>query len=145
VGITSETGLVLIAAEQADAAALALLLEAFDATQTHGKELVYRSGTGASLVLSLENLHDFGRLRHQLASRFGAGVALREGIGAVSAIGAGINASYANLRAALRALQEAGTEIRGVSTSSFRISLLIDEARVRDAVVRLHDCLIASR
>ena len=85
-------------------------------------------GGFASLVLSLENLHDFAALRRDLAARFGARVQLREGVGAVSAIGAGINASFANVRRALRARSRAsGAVPLGISTSGFRISLLLEE------------------
>lgn len=142
VGIASETGLVLVTAIEAAAPQLARFLETFDAAATHGKELVFRSGSPASLVLSLENTHDFGRLKQELASRFGGGVQVREGVGAVSAIGEGINSSYRNLRTALEVLERLGAKALGVATSSFRISLLLEESRVREAVLGLHEALI---
>ena len=63
------------------------------------------------MVISRENLHDEARVRSRLAEKLGASVRLIDGIGAVSAIGAGINTSYHNLRAgsaALASLQSAG-------------------------------------
>jgi aspartokinase len=69
-------------------------------------------------------------------------VAVVEGLGAVAAIGAGINASSRNLRRTLTVLAEEGIEVAAISTSSFRISLLTPEARVKDAVRRLHRELI---
>jgi aspartate kinase len=68
---------------------------------------------------------------------------MQDGIGAVSAIGAGINASYRNLRTALDTLAALGIPVLGVATSSFRISLLIHAARVPNAVRALHEALIA--
>src|SRR5207245_8974852 len=93
-------------------------------------------GGAVSLVLSLENLHDFPRLRQDLAVRLAGRVVLREQVGAVSAIGAGINARFENLRRTLETLAEMGVAALGASTSSFRISVLVDEKVVPDAVRR---------
>jgi aspartate kinase len=145
VGVASERGLVLlsVAGGTQDFGAV---LELLDARGTGGKEVVLRGVAGeeprASLLLSLENIHDFGALRADLLSRCGRAVRLREGLGAVSAIGAGINARFENLRRALGALAAAGIEVVGVSTSSFRISLVIEEAGVEEAARRLHATLI---
>jgi aspartate kinase len=141
-GVTSESGLVLVTLPEADAVRVTRLLEAFDAAETHGKELLFRGDSSASLVLSLENVHDLGRLRRELTTRCGDAVRVREGVGAVSAIGTGINGSYWNLRRALAVLQEVGVGVLGVSTSSFRISLLLDAGAVPEAVLRLHEALI---
>jgi aspartate kinase len=106
--------------------------------------MLQRPGDGgalSSVLLSLENLHDFARLKETLRARLGDRVRIREGVGAVSAIGAGINASLDNLRAALAAAQELGP-LLGASTSSFRITLLMEEAQVREAVRRLHRALV---
>ena len=142
VGVTSQSGLVLVTLPQAGAAAIARLLEGFDAAETHGKELLFRSGSSASLVLSLENVHDLARLKRELAARFGDAITVREGVGAVSAIGTGINASYRSLRTALAVLETMGANLLGVSTSSFRISFLLDVAVLPDVVLRLHEALI---
>ena len=143
VGIASEARLVLASVASPDASRLRAVLEELDALETSGKELLFRSAapSHASFVLSLENIHDFPRLRDALRARWGDAVALREGFGAVSAIGAGINASHRNLRAALAALEGIGP-ILGLATSSFRISFLLDEANVGEAVRRLHAALI---
>ncbi len=143
VGIASEARLVLASVASPDASRLRAVLEELDALETPGKELLLRSAapSHASFVLSLENIPDFPRLRDALRARWGDAVALRQGIGAVSAIGAGINASHRNLRAALAALEGSGP-ILGLATSSFRISFLLDEANVGEAVRRLHAALI---
>ena len=100
---------------------------------------VRRRGGAASLVLSLENLHDFAAPAARAARALRATrVALREGVGAVSAIGAGINAA---LRQPARAPSPPWprrwrAQVLGVSTSSFRISLLLADAHVRTPVRR---------
>jgi aspartate kinase len=97
-----------------------------------------------SLVLPLENLHDAAALKRDAELRLPGCLDWREGLGAVSAIGAGINASLGYLQRALDCLSAAGTRVRGVSTSSFRISLLVDEGAVKDTVARLHRELIGN-
>jgi aspartate kinase len=147
VGVASEAGLVLLNVASASAAETAgtatALLEILDAHGASGKELLVDAASGAvRLALSLENLHDFPRLRAGLAARFPAGLQLREGVGAVSAIGAGINARFENLRRALAVLAEMRAPLLGVSTSSFRISLLLEEAHLAEATCRLHAALV---
>jgi aspartate kinase len=140
-GIASERGLVLLCLDSDE---LAGLLEVLDARQTRGKELVFRAPATAhaSLVLSLENVPDWPRLRGELVERCGERLSLREGLGAVSAIGTGINASYGHLRAALDTLAGRGLSVTGVATSSFRISLLLDSPHVDEAVRALHAALV---
>jgi aspartate kinase len=145
-GVASEIGLVIVEAPSGSGSAQALvdLLARLDERQAGGKQLHFELRDGSSLasvVLSLENLHDFGNLRGELA---GAGLRVREGIGAVSAIGTRINATFRNVRAALLALAELETPVLGLSTSSFRISVLLEEGRVPDAVRRLHERLVES-
>jgi aspartate kinase len=141
VGIASESGLVLLSSREARPEAL---LELFDELEAGGKEFLYRAGSPAqtSLVLSLENLPDFARLKARIQERFGDAVSLRESVGAVSAIGAGINASYRNLRTALDVAASMNAPVLGVSTSSFRISLLLDASHLQEAGRRLHASLI---
>ncbi len=146
VGVASETGLVSLTTADDGPDLLLRVLEHLDGRQAAGKQLLFqdwpgRGGSG-SLVLSLENLHDFPTLRREVESAFASRVHLRDGLGAVSAIGAGINASFLNLRRALGVLSGQGTAVLGVSTSSFRISLLVEEARVVEAVRGLHDELV---
>jgi aspartate kinase len=145
VGVASETGLVSLSARAADASTLDGLLALLDEHESGGKQfhLDVPHGAGTlSLVLSLENLHDFPRLRQDLAARFAARVTLREGVGAVSAIGAGINARFENVRRTLETLSSMGATVFGASTSSFRISVLLAETHVPEAVRRLHRALV---
>jgi aspartate kinase len=110
-----------------------------------GKQVLFETDSGgdhASLVLSLENLHDFARLRDGSRAGIADGVEIDEQVGAVSAIGAGINAEGRNLRRALEALRAGDARVLALSTSSFRISLLLPEPQVADAVRRLHAALV---
>lgn len=142
VGVTSETGLVLL---EADPFCTTTVLEVLDLHEAGGKQFVLggcRAPAWTSLLLSLENLHDFPRLRADLVDRLGEKARLIEGVGAVSAIGAGINARFANLKNTLGVLATLGASLLGVSTSSFRISVLLPESAIPEAVRRLHAELV---
>jgi aspartate kinase len=141
VGVATETGLVLLTFSSAGPDDLVPLLQLLDERGAPGKQLRYEVPRGGSLVLSLENLHDFPSLRRDLASRF-PGVAVREGLGAVSAIGAGINTRFASVRECLRLLGREGLQVLGVTTSRFRVSLLLEAAGVEAAARLLHRELV---
>ncbi len=142
VGVASEKELLLLQIAAGSGTALAELLEHLDARGAAGKQLSFDGAGPGSLLLSLENLHDAAALEADLVVRFGGKVQLRRGIGAVSAIGSGINATFANVRRALTTLQAGGIEVLGLSTSSFRISLLVEERDLPEAVRRLHAELV---
>jgi aspartate kinase len=142
VGVASERDVLVLEAE----AAADDLLTALDAHHVAGKQLhVTTSPAHATVVISRDNLHDEAHVRGTLRSRFGDRARLVDGLGAVSAIGAGINATYANIRAGSGALRTAGIEPRGISTSSFRITWMVARDRLDDAVRALHAQFIESR
>ena len=102
-----------------------------------GKQL-HIFGDRTTVVISRENLHDEERVREALRARFGDRARLVDGLAAVSAIGAGINASYANVRTGSDTLSAIGASPLGIATSSFRITWMIDRDRTEDAVRALH-------
>ncbi len=148
VGVASESGLVSVTTADEGGGLLLELLALLDERQVAGKQLLFQDwpsrGGAGSLVLSLENLHDLAGLRREIADRLGARVRLREGVGAVSAIGAGINTSFANLRRAYAAVAATGAVPLAISTSGFRVSLLLEEKALEPAVRALHRELVAA-
>jgi aspartate kinase len=145
-GVASERDL-LVLQSGGDAAALLTVL---DGCGVSGKQLhvaaVGGSADGATLVVSRENLHNEDRLRRELASAFGDAARLIDGLGAVSVVGAGINATYQNVRRGSGCLKEAGIESFGLATSSFRATWLVRRDHVDEAVRVLHRTFIeASR
>jgi aspartate kinase len=144
VGVTSERETLLLtlaptrtSGERPDADLLALL----DTHGVAGKQLHDAAGH-LTLVISRENLHEEPRVRAALADRFGSAVTLTDDLGAVSVIGAGINASFANLRRGNAALDAAGIAVHDTATSSFRITWMIPRPRLDDAVRGLHGLFI---
>jgi len=135
VGVASERDVILISAH--DAAVVDLL----DEHRVAGKQLHVADGQ-LTLVISRENLHEEARVRDAIAKRFGDAVHIDDQRGALSVVGAGINASFDNVRRGFDALSAAGIAPAAVSTSSFRITWMIDRARLDDAVRLLHRTFI---
>lgn len=144
-GVASESGLVRVSV-QGDGEVFARVLDVLAQRQAGAKQVLFEARDGApgagSLLLPLDDVHDFPALRAALHQASGGAATIEEGIGAVSAIGAGINATPRNLLRALALLREPQARVLGVHTSSFRISLLLPDAQVHDAVRRLHAGLV---
>jgi aspartate kinase len=142
VGIASERDVLVLEAD----APSDEVLGALDAHHVAGKQLHVNTSPGhVTVVISRDNLHDEANVRATFASRFGPRAQLVDGLGAVSAIGAGINATYANVRTGSATLRAAGVEPLGISTSSFRITWMVPRDRIDAAVRALHGCFIEAR
>ena len=144
VGIASEKDVLVLEYEGRTPALLSFL----DERAVNGKQLhVANFGDveRVTMVVSRENLHDEERFRKLLQEKLEGRAHLVDGLGAVSAIGAGINASYKNLRSGCDALDGAGIKANGIATSSFRITWMIPRASVDEAVRRLHAVFLEAR
>ena len=140
VGVASEQDIIMLDGDGAASELLALLAERGVA----GKQL-HVFGTHTTVAISRENLHDEDRLREAMRSRLSNRARLVDGLAAVSVVGAGINATYANVRAGLDTLAALSIEPTGIATSSFRITWMIARDRVKDAVRALHARFIDSQ
>ena len=142
VGVASERDIFVL---QTDGDAIELL-NLLDARGVVGKQLQANTfgvpGDGVTLVISRENLHDEGRLRKDIDQSFSAAAKLIDDIGAVSVVGAGINAAYQNLLKGTAALRSAGVSPLATSTSSFRITWIVARSCVEIAVRVLHQTLV---
>jgi len=146
VGVASERDVLVLSADVGHGATAPGAIGLFAVLDEHGvsgKQL-HSIDDSLTMVISRENLHEEGKLRADLARRFGDTVRLVDGLGAVSVVGAGINATFGNVRRGLDALTADGIVARQVATSSFRISWMIDRTRLDDAVRLLHRTFIAS-
>ncbi len=142
VGVASERDVLVVQAslpstEREGFALLALL----DEHRVAGKQL-HVAADRLTLVVSRENLHAEASVRNALAGRFGSAVRVDDVLGALSVVGAGINASFENLRRGSDVLIASGISIAGIATSSFRITWMIDRARLDDSVRLLHRTFI---
>jgi aspartate kinase len=140
VGVASERDLVILDGDASPIDVLGVL----DERGVPGKQLhIFDDRT--TVAISRENLHDEQKLRAALQQRFGDRVRLVDGLAAVSVVGAGINATYANVRAGTETLAGIGVSPAGVATSSFRITWMLPRDRTNDAVQALHARFIASQ
>ena len=117
------------------------MLALLDERRVAGKQLHVFDGR-TTVAISRENLHDEARLREALQTRLGGRARLVDGLGAVSVVGAGINATYDNVRAGSATLAGIGIAPAGIATSSFRITWMVPRDRVDDAVRALHERFI---
>jgi aspartate kinase len=139
VGVASERDVLMLHADAPPGEVVNLL----DEYGVAGKQLhVFDDMT--TIAISRENLHNEPRLRDALPTRLGGRARIIDGLAAVSVIGAGINATYANLRAGAEALARIGVSTAGTATSSFRITWMISTERTADAVAALHERFIES-
>jgi aspartate kinase len=140
VGVASERDVIVLEATAPSDDVLALL----DERAVAGKQL-HVFGDRTDVVISRENLHDEERFRDALQLRLGGRARIVDGLGAVSVVGAGINASYANVRAGVDALAAAGISPAATATSSFRITWMVPRNRTSDAVAALHGRFIEAQ
>ncbi|OLD21402.1 MAG: aspartate kinase [Acidobacteria bacterium 13_1_40CM_3_65_5] len=146
VGVASERDIILLSLER-DVSAGARdtsILTLLDDHRVAGKQLHVADGS-LTLVISRENLHEEARVREAIVKRFGDAVRVDDQRGAVSVVGAGINASFENVRHGSDALTAAGITPAAVSTSSFRITWMVDRTKLDDAVRLLHRTFIETR
>ncbi len=142
VGVASEKDVIVLDGDpQRVALRIEDVLALLDEHHVAGKQL-HVSGDRLTLVVSRENLHEEPRVRAVLAARFGEAVRIADTLGALSVVGAGINASFENLRRGSAALTARGIAIDGVATSSFRITWMIERSRLDDAVRLMHATFI---
>ena len=137
VGVASERDVIVLEGDTRPSDLLALL----DERGVAGKQLhVFSEKT--TVVISRENLHDEARLRDALQTRLSGRARLVDGLAAVSVVGAGINATYSNVRAGSETLARIGITSAGTATSSFRITWMVPRDRTNEAVKALHERFI---
>ena len=141
-GVASERDLLVLQA----AGDRGALIELLDECGVSGKQLqvgaLGAATDGTMVIVSRENLHNEDRLRRALADRLAGTVRMVDGLGAVSIIGAGINATYANVRRGSARLEEDGISWSALSTSSFRATWLVNREELDPAVRALHAAFI---
>jgi aspartate kinase len=140
VGIAAETEVVMIQGRESNR-----LLAVLDDFGTPGKQMhLISSGStqdGLTVIISKENLHQEQKLREALIA-IGAPVTWNDALGAVSIVGAGINASHKKILRGSAALEAIHISVSAVATSSFRVTWLIDRPRLEEAARMLHHLFI---
>jgi len=96
------------------------------------------SWSRASFIVSAKNVYGWDRIRQALVERCGPEIEFDTGLAALSLIGEGINRDNETLVETLRLLKAEGAAVAGVTTTSFRISLLVPKDDIASSVRLCH-------
>jgi len=99
----------------------------------------------ASFVVPAGQLYDWKDIKAGLKKKFGPGLAFDTNLAAVALIGEGLNRNNQTLLSTLELLAENNIIIHGVTTTSFRISLLVPRERVDQSVQVCHERWVTSK
>jgi aspartate kinase len=118
------------------------ILSFFGKNQITLKELNYYSGIAKvqsiSFIVSWSNIYGWEKIKDQLLSEYGNEIAFEENLSALSLIGEGLTSDTEILQETLSYLENSGIKIYGITTTSFRISLLIERDKIKEAVKLCH-------
>ncbi|BBO75114.1 aspartokinase [Desulfosarcina widdelii] len=103
-------------------------------TRTQGSTVSPR----ATFVVSSTNIYGWDAIQTNLARELGASIAFDDHLGALSLIGEGLNRTNVTLIEAIELLKNNAIEVFGISTTSFRISLLVPRESVAAGVRVCH-------
>ena len=97
------------------------------------------SHCGVSFVVSSQNVYGWEKIKQQLINRLGEHIRFDTHLSALSLIGEGLNRTNVVLLQTMSLLRQQKIDIAGITTTSFRISLLIPKGIIGDAVRLCHD------
>jgi aspartate kinase len=92
----------------------------------------------ASFVVSIQNIFGWEQIKASLTDKIGAGFEVDTDLAALSLIGEGLNRNNQTLLEAINLLAENKIPVLGVTTTSFRISLLLPRNRIEESVELCH-------
>lgn len=120
------------------------LLAFFKEKHIQMKELSYlgaishQSGEQVSFVLQVKNIYGWDAVRAELEHQFAETIFFENELGALSLIGDGLNEDNHVLSETLHLLEEHHIPVTGITTTSFRISLLVAKTALRQGVILCH-------
>ncbi|MHB8872532.1 MAG: aspartate kinase [Myxococcaceae bacterium] len=145
-GVAADAELLVLAAE-GEGQRLFELLEFLDARAVRGRFLSFdavgAAAGSAFVAVPLQDVHGLEALEKDVAARFGGRVSVRQGLGTVTCVGAGVNSDWSHLRRALGAAEGLGARVFAVHTSPLQLSLLVERAHLPELTRRLHAEFVA--
>jgi aspartate kinase len=118
------------------------ILTFFGKNQITFKELNYYSGIGSiqnvSFIISWSNIYGWENIKGQLSFDYGNKITFEENLSALSLIGEGLTSDVEILHETLSHLENNSIKVYGISTTSFRISLIVERNNIKDAVKLCH-------
>ncbi len=97
----------------------------------------------ASFILSSPNIYGWEEIKEKMEQRLGDAVQFDTHLSALSLIGEGLNRDNATLLTAMALMEQHGIRIAGVTTTSFRISLLVPREKIDESVRLCHKKWVA--
>ena len=97
----------------------------------------------ASFVISTQNVYGWDHIKNALINEVGPGIEFDTDLAALSLIGEGLNRNNLTLLEALDLLENNNIPVLGITTTSFRISLLVPRNRIEQGVQLCHNHWIA--
>jgi aspartate kinase len=97
----------------------------------------------ASFVISVQNIFGWEQIKAALKKKIGAGIGFDIDLAAFSLIGEGLNRNNLTLLEVLDLLAHNGIPVLGVTTTSFRISLLVPRNQIEKSVQLCHSRWVA--
>ncbi len=98
----------------------------------------------ASFVVSIQNIFGWEQIKAALINKIGAGIDIDIDLAALSLIGEGLNRNNQILQQVFDLLADNAIPILGITTTSFRISLLVPRDRIKKSVQLCHDRWVTS-
>lgn len=92
----------------------------------------------ASFVVPAAHVYAWEDIKNSLQAKFGSDLAFDSHLAAISLIGEGLNRDNQTLLQTLKLMDKNGISINGLTTTSFRISLLVPRELVNQAVQICH-------
>jgi aspartate kinase len=92
----------------------------------------------ASFVVSTQNIFGWEQIKAALMAKMGAAIAFDTDLAALSLIGEGLNRNNLALLEAVDLLARNGIPVFGITTTSFRISLLVPRNQIEKSVQLCH-------
>jgi aspartate kinase len=92
----------------------------------------------ASFVVSLQNVVSWEQIKTTIINKIGAGIAFDTDLATLSLIGEGLNRNNLTLLETVDLLTQNSVSVLGITTTSFRISLLVPRNQIEKSVQLCH-------
>ena len=118
------------------------ILSFFRDKQIPIKELNYFISSGnkanISFIISYSNIYSWAKVKEHLLNILPELIQFEENLSAVSIIGEGLTNDVDILNDTISYLEEGQIKIFGIATTSFRISIMVERERIKEAVILCH-------
>lgn len=117
------------------------MLSFFGESQVTIKELNYSVNDGnnnISFIVSYSNIYGWEKIKNEILKKFSQLIQIEENLSTISLIGEGLTSDVGILNDTILHLENNKIKIYGITTTSFRISLLIERERLKELVKLFH-------